>query len=121
LVATSKCYARSSGARPKLNEDWMLTQPTFWRGNVLVTRQRSLHVAAAAASVALIAVLPSGHPAVVRWVAIVVAAAVLVAAVVMSTMPLADRYTVTVVNGGEPDAARPGGGVAGGGAGGSVW
>ena len=27
----------------------------------------------------------------------------------MSTMPLADRYTVTVVNGGKPDAARPGG------------
>ena len=105
----SKYEARISVARPKLNEDWMLTQPTFWRGNVLVTRQRSLHVAAAGASVALIAVLPSGHPAVVRWVAIVVAAAVLVAAVVMSTMPLADRYTVTVVNGGKPDAARPGG------------
>ena len=105
----SKYEARISVARPKLNEDWMLTQPTFWRGNVLVTRQRSLHAAAAGASVALIAVLPSGHPAVVRWVAIVVAAAVLVAAVVMSTMPLADRYTVTVVNGGKPDAARPGG------------
>ena len=105
----SKYEARISVARPKLNEDWMLTQPTFWRGNVLVTRQRSLHVAAASASVALIAVLPSGHPAVVRWVAIVVAAAVLVAAVVMTTMPLADRYTVTVVNGGNPDAARAGG------------
>src|SRR6266700_7218620 len=79
------------------------------QGNPLVTRQRSLHAAAAGASVALIAFLPSGHPAVVRWVAIVVAAAVLVAAVVMNTMPLADRYTVTVVNGGDPDAARPGG------------
>ena len=105
----SKYEARISVARPKLNEAWLLTQPTFWRGNALVTRQRSLHAAAAGASVALIAVLPSGHPAVVRWVAIVVAAAVLVAAVVMNTMPLADRYTVTVVNGGDPDAARPGG------------
>ena len=104
----SKYEARISVARPKLNEAWLLTQPTFWRGNALVTRQRSLHAAAAGASVALIAVLPSGHPAVVRWVAIVVAAAVLVAAVVMNTMPLADRYTVTVVNGGDPDAARPG-------------
>jgi hypothetical protein len=41
----SKYEARISVARPKLNEDWMLTQPTFWRGNVLVTRQRSLHAA----------------------------------------------------------------------------
>jgi hypothetical protein len=105
----SKYEARISVAQPKLNETWMLTQPTFWRGKALVTRQRSLHAAAAAASVALIAVLPSGHQAVIRWVAIVVAAAVLVAAVVMNTMPLADRYTVTVVNGGDPDAARPGG------------
>ena len=104
----SKYEARISVAQPKLNEAWMLTQPTFWRGKVLVTRQRSLHAAAAGASVALIAVLPSGHPAVVRWVAIVLAAAVLVAAVVMNTMPLADRYTVTVANGGEPDPARPG-------------
>jgi hypothetical protein len=89
----SKYEARISVARPKLNEAWMLTQPTFWRGKVLVTRQRSLHAAAAGASVALIAVLPSGHPAAARWVAIVLAAAILVAAVVMNTMPLADRYT----------------------------
>jgi hypothetical protein len=104
----SKYEARISVAQPKLNEAWMLTQPTFWRGKALVTRQRSLHAAAAGASVALIAVLPSGHPAWLRWVAIVLAAAVLVAAVVMNTMPLADRYTVTVANGGEPDPARPG-------------
>jgi hypothetical protein len=104
----SKYEARISVAQPKLNEAWMLTQPTFWRGKALVTRQRSLHAAAAGASVALIAVLPSGHPAVVRWVAIVLAAAVLVATVVLVTMPLADRYTVTVVNGGDPDATGGG-------------
>jgi hypothetical protein len=104
----SKYEARISVAQPDLNEAWMLTQPTFWRGNALVTRQRSLHAAAAGASVALIAVLPSGHPAAVRGVAIVLAAAVLVAAVVMNTMPLADRYTVTVVNGGDPGATGGG-------------
>jgi hypothetical protein len=112
----SKYEARISIAQPELNEAWMLTQPTFWRGKALVTRQRSLHAAAAGASVALIAVLPSGHPAVVRWVAIVLAGTVLVAAVVMNTMPLADRYTVTVVNGGDPDAARPSGRMPVGGA-----
>jgi hypothetical protein len=104
----SKYEARTSVARPDLNEAWPLTQPGFWRGKVLVTRQRSLHAAAAGASVALIAVLPSGHPAWARWVAIVLAAAVLAAAVVLVTMPLADRYTVTMVHGGDPGSAGPG-------------
>jgi hypothetical protein len=108
VTTASKYESRISVAQPDLNEAWMLTQPTFWRGKALVTRQRSLHAAAAGASVALIAVLPSGHPAAVRWVAIVLAAAVLVAAVVLVTMPLADRYTVTVVNGGDPGATGGG-------------
>jgi hypothetical protein len=34
----SKYEARISVARPKLNEDWLLTQPTFWRGNRGVAR-----------------------------------------------------------------------------------
>ncbi len=101
----SKYETRTSVARPELNEAWPLTQPSFWRGKVLVTRQRALHTAAASASVALIAVLPSGHPAAARWVAIVLAAAVLAAAVVSATMPLADRYTVTMVHGGRPPGA----------------
>ena len=56
---------------------------------------------AAGASVALIAVLPAGHPAAARRVAIILAAAVLAAAAISATLPLADRYTVTTVNGGK--------------------
>ena len=41
-------------------------------------------------------------------VAIVLAAAVLAAAVVSVTMPLADRHTVTMVHGGRPRGGRAG-------------
>jgi hypothetical protein len=107
-VKTASMYeARTSVARPKLNEAWPLTQPGFWRNQALVSRQRALHAAAAGASVALIAVLPAGHPAAARWVALVLAAAVLAAAVILVTMPLADRYTVTMVHGGNPSEGNP--------------
>ena len=116
-VKTASMYeARTSVARPELNADWPLTQPGFWRNRALVGRQRELHAAAAGASVALIAVLPAGHPAWARWVAIVLAAAVLAAAVVLVTMPLADRHTVTMVHGGNPDASHPDAAHPGGGA-----
>jgi hypothetical protein len=103
VTTASKYEARTSVTRREPNESWPLTQPGFWRGQALVGRQRALHVAAAGASVALIAVLPAGHPHAARWVAIVLAAAVLAAAVVSVTLPLADRYTVSVVHGGKTD------------------
>ena len=122
VTTASKYEARTSVAQREPNEAWPLTQPGFWRGQALVGRQRALHVAAAGASVALIAVLPAGHPAAARWVAIVLAAAVLAAAVVSATLPLADRYTVTMVHGGntnggntngeEPHSRKPRGGPA---------
>jgi hypothetical protein len=111
VKTASKYEARTSGAQPELSEAWPLTQPGFWRGQALVGRQRALHVAAAGASVALIAVLPAGHPAAARWVAIVLAAAVLVAAAVSATLPLADRYTVTTANGGKTNGDEPGRGT----------
>ncbi|MGH3176565.1 MAG: hypothetical protein ACRDPF_22220, partial [Streptosporangiaceae bacterium] len=111
VKTATKYEARTSVARPELNAAWPLTQPGFWRNRALVGRQRELHAAAAGASVALIAVLPAGHPAAARWVAIVLAGAVLAAAVVSITMPLADRHTVTMVHGGKPDKGNPGGRV----------
>jgi hypothetical protein len=112
----SKYEARTSVARPGLNATWPLTQPGFWRNGTLVGRQRALH-AAAGASAALIAVLPDGHPAGVRWVAVVLAAAVLAAAGVSIMMPFADRHTVTMIYGGNPsaggsNAGRPNGRMA---------
>jgi uncharacterized membrane protein len=115
VTTASKYEARTSVAQPELNEAWPLTQPGFWRGQALVGRQRALHVAAAGASVALIAVLPAGHPAAARWVAIVLAAVVLAAAVVSATLPLADRYTVTTVHGGKTNGEEPDGGTPRGG------
>ncbi len=115
VTTASKYEARTSVAWPELKEAWPLTQPGFWRGQVLVGRQRALHVAAAGASLALIAVLPAGHPAAARWVAIVLAAVVLAAAVVSVTLPLADRYTVTTVHGEKPNGEEPDGGTPRGG------
>jgi len=107
VTTASKYEARTSVARPRLNAAWPMTEPGFWRGQALVSRQRELHAAAAGASVALIAALPAGHPAWARWVAIVLAAAVLAAAVVSVTLPLADRYTVSVAQRGEPGGKEP--------------
>ena len=106
-IWTATAYeARISKAQPTLNPDWLLTQPGFWRGKRLVTRQGTLHVAAACASLALIAALPSGHPAAARWVAVALSAAVLAAAVISVALPMADRYEVTVVQGGEQPDGR---------------
>jgi hypothetical protein len=79
VKTASKYEARTSAVQSEPSEAWPLTQPGFWRGQALVGRQRALHVAAAVSSVALIAVLPAAHPAAARWVAIVLAAAVLAA------------------------------------------
>jgi len=106
-VATASMYeARISTGRGALNAAWPLTQPGFWRGNRLVDRQRRLHVAAACASVALIAALPAGHPPAARWVALAFAAAVLAAAAVSVALPLADRHEITLVHGGRPPFGR---------------
>ena len=102
----TKYEARISTARPAINASWPLTQPGFWRGKRLVDRQGRLHVAAACASLALIAALPAGHPAAARWVALVLSAAVLAAAVISGALPLADREEITVVHGGKPPDGR---------------
>jgi len=93
---------RVSTSRPDLKEKWPLTEPGFWKGQALVGRQRALHAAAACASVALVAALPASDNAAARWTAAGLAAVALIAAVVLVTLNLADRYEVTVVAEGEP-------------------
>jgi hypothetical protein len=108
-VATGRKYeARTTKAQQKLNERWPLTQPGFWKGEVLVSRQRALHSAAALSALAVIGAMSAGRPAGARWAAIVLAVVVLAAAAVSASAPLAERHTVTLVNGGDPP--RPGGG-----------
>jgi hypothetical protein len=102
-VMTASSYeARTSSVRPRLAAAWPLTQPGFWKGEALVGRQRALHAAAACAAIALIAALPSGHPAVPRWVAIGIGAAALAAAACTATLPMSDRQKVTLAHGGKP-------------------
>ncbi len=106
VTTASKYEDRISTARPRLNAVWPLTQPGFWRGKRLVDRQRRLHAAAACASLALIATLPAGQPPAARWVAVVLSAAVLAAAVISIAFPLADRHEITLVHGGRPPGGR---------------
>lgn len=108
-VATARKYeARISKAQPELNALWPLTQPGFWKGEVLVRRQRALHSAAALAAAALIGALPAGRPAAARWVVVIFAAAVLAAAVFLVVAPLAERQTVTLAHAGSPQGTRAG-------------
>ena len=108
VTTASKYEDRISTARPRLNAVWPLTQPGFWRGKRLVDRQRRLHAAAACASLALIATLPAGQPPAARWVAVVLSAAVLAAAVISIAFPLADRHEITLVHGGRPPGGTGG-------------
>jgi hypothetical protein len=102
VKTASKYEGRISTSRSELNAKSPLTEPGFWRGQALVGRQRTLHGAAACASVALIAAL-AARPSAAAWPAAGLAAAALIAAVVMVTLPLADRYEVSVVAEGEPE------------------
>ncbi|HEY1626565.1 MAG TPA: hypothetical protein VGG16_22495 [Streptosporangiaceae bacterium] len=103
VKTASKYEGRISLSRPERRTGWPLTERGFWRGQALVGRQRALHTAAACASVALIAVLASAHSA-ATWPAVGLAVVALIAAVVMVMLPVADRYTVTLVAGGEPES-----------------
>jgi hypothetical protein len=87
---------RTSQSEPELNARWPLTQPGFWRGETLVSRQRAVHSAAACAA-ALAAAWPAAQPAAARWAAVGFAAGVLAAAAITAALPLADRHRVTMV------------------------
>jgi hypothetical protein len=107
-VATARKYeGRMTKSRQELNARWPLTQPGFWKGEELVRRQRALHSAAALAAVALIGAMSAGHGA-ARWVAVILAAVVLTAALVSACAPLAERHMVTLVHGGCPTGRAAG-------------
>jgi len=102
-VATGRKYeGRTTRAQQELNARWPLTQPGFWKGELLVRRQRALHSAAALAALAMIGAMSAGRASGARWVAIFLAAAVLAAAAASACAPMAERHTVSLVNGGGP-------------------
>ena len=109
-VKTANRYeSRTSGVEPELVPVWPLTQQGFWKGLVLVSRQRAVHAAGALAAAALIVAYPAGHPSPAKWGALAFAAAVLAAAAGLAASPVADRHVVTVVRGGQPAAGRESG------------
>jgi hypothetical protein len=92
----SKYEARTSRARPKINEKWALTQTAFWEGSALVRRQRDLHMAAALACIAFILCRPSRHMPGLHVAVAAGSLALLTAAAVTLFTPLAERYRVTL-------------------------
>jgi hypothetical protein len=100
-VATGRKYeGRTTKAQQELNARWPLTQPGFWKGELLVGRQRALHAAAALAALAMIGAMSADPSSGARWVAIFFGAAVLAAAAASIGAPIAERQTVSLVNGG---------------------
>ena len=105
-TVTAKRYeARASSRSRTASGSWRLSEPGFWKGSLLVRRQRAIHAAAALAAVALLVARPASHPAWAQRTALVFAAAVLALAIVVIASPLSDRHKVTVASGGpEKDA-----------------
>jgi len=84
-----------------------LSQPRFWNGSEVVRRQRSVHTAAALASVALIVALSSTHDLdLPRTVVVGFAALCLLSVAVVLCTPLADRHHLTLGAGPVINAAR---------------
>ena len=96
--------SRTSSSSMELHPRWPLTQPGFWKGGALAGRQRALHCAAALAAPALIVMLPAGHQGWewARWLVLIVAVAMLVAAAASVAFPMAERHQVTLANDGRP-------------------
>ncbi len=108
VKTASRYEARTSAVQPEHQTPWPLTAPGFWNGEILVRRQRSLHLAAACATTAIIAAFPAHRLAAARWTVLTFAAIVLTVAVGLIVAPPADRHLVTLAPGGQPAGAWAG-------------
>jgi hypothetical protein len=91
-VSTVRSYERwGAGTYPDEDAGWPLTQPTFWRGERPVNRQRDCHVATGSAIVLLFAALPASSAGGLRWLVISLAIAIGFVALVLVASPWADR------------------------------
>jgi hypothetical protein len=99
-VTAQRYEARTSSGSPPSAGDWRLSEPGFWKGSLLVRRQRAIHAAAALAAAALLVARPASHPVWAQRTALIFAAAVLAVAIVVIASPLSDRHKVTVASGG---------------------
>jgi hypothetical protein len=105
-TVTAKRYeSRASSRSRTVPGTWRLSEPGFWKGSLLVRRQRAIHAAAALAAVALLVARPASHPLWAQRTALVFAAAVLAVAIIVIASPLSDRHKVTVASGGPENDA----------------
>ncbi len=87
VVTANRYEARTSSGIGDGWGRWRLTEPGFWKGALLVSRQRVIHAAAALAAAALLVAWRAGDPAWAHQVVLVFSAVVLaVAAVVIALL-----------------------------------
>jgi hypothetical protein len=99
-VKTAHRYeARTTRVRQASDHGWLLEQPGFWMGQELVKRQRSLHVGGALAITAELVSRPGAHMGGGRLALLTGSAAILALIVVSLCLQLADRHTVTIIDG----------------------
>ena len=104
-VTARRYESRASSKSRTVPGTWRLSEPGFWKGSLLVRRQRAIHAAAALAAVALLVARPASHPVWAQRTALVFAAAVLAVAIIVIASPLSDRHKVTVASGGPENDA----------------
>jgi hypothetical protein len=107
VTTASRYEARTTTVMPEPDNHWPLARPGFWHGQVLVARQRSIHVAGACAATALIAALPAERDTGARLAAIIVAALVLGVAVALLISPMADWHQLETSANGTGPGSRP--------------
>jgi hypothetical protein len=96
VLTANRYEGRTTPAALGLYRRWPLTQARFWKGQQLVSRQRSLHTGGAAAAVALTVARPQAGLDLGRELALGGAALVLALVMVTLCLPLADRDRTTL-------------------------
>ena len=104
-VVTANRYEarRSDGIRARRSR-WPLTEPGFWNGALLVSRQRVIHAAAALAAAALLVAWRAGDPVWAHLPVLVFSAVVLAVAAALLALPLSDRHNVSIAGNPNKDA-----------------
>jgi hypothetical protein len=104
VVTANRYEARRSEGIRESRSRWPLTEPGFWNGALLVSRQRVIHAAAALAAAALLVAWRVGDPAWAHLPVLVFSAVVLAVAAVLLAFPVSDRHKVSVVGNPEKEA-----------------
>jgi hypothetical protein len=97
VVTANRYEARRTDRNRDQRGRWPLTEPGFWNGALLVSRQRVIHAAAALAAAALLVAWRAGDPAWAHLLVLVFSAVVLAVAAVLLALPVSDRHNVSVV------------------------